>query len=176
MLARPTAGKVSSPFGWRMLGATPDKHSGIDFSARVGTPVYAADAGTVVNVWPNGAMSKYGMAIVVKHDTSNPAPYSLYAHLSAANVAKGQHVSKGQRIASTGITAASTADANRVVPPHLHFELLSKWPPSGTDQDRVDPTAFLGMAPSPATTGIGLGAVAALLGVLWYLRRKGKRR
>lgn len=173
MIAMPTAeGRVSSPFGWRMLGSTPDWHGGIDFVARAGTPIYAVHAGTVVNVWPNGALSKYGTTIVIKHDLPADAPYALYAHLGNTDVTKGQHVGEGQRIASSGNTAASKENASRTVPPHLHFELLSLWPPPKPDAYRVDPSSYLGLA--TAKTGFGLGAVAGLLGLLWWLRRSRK--
>lgn len=171
MIIRPTTGRVSSPFGWRWNYT--DHHEAIDFSGPVGTPVYAAHAGTVVNVWPNGAMSKYGRAIVIKHDLPADAPYSLYAHLSAEFVKKGQRVSAGQRIASIGTTAASSTDPARKVPAHLHFELVSKWPPAGPGQDRIDPTPYIaGLEVPSAKTGFGLVTVGALLGVLWWLRRR----
>lgn len=170
MLSMPTAaGKVSSPFGWRMLGKTPDWHGGIDFVARVGTPVKAVHAGTVVNVWQDGAMSKYGTTIVVKHDSPADAPYALYAHLSKANVVKGQHVVQGQEVALSGNTAASKEDSKRTVAPHLHFELLDKWPPPAPDVNRVDPTAYFGLA--TPKTGLGFGAIVVLLGLWWWIRR-----
>lgn len=176
-LARPTVGPVSSPFGWRWNYT--DWHGGVDFSAPIGTPVYAAESGRVVNVWSDGAMSKYGRTIVIEHDSPVPAPYSLYAHLSGASVVKGQHVNKGQRIGSTGITAASTADATRTVPPHLHFELLTRWPPPAPDAYRVDPSAALGLSGS----GLGVGSLLVLGGAGWWLlrsrgrlqRRRGRR-
>ncbi len=172
MILRPTTGRISSPFGWRW--GFSDWHGGVDFAAPIGTPVYAAHSGTVVNVWPNGAMDKYGRAIVIKHDQPADAPYSLYAHLSAATVAKGERVSQGQRIGSVGTTAASRSDASRTVPAHLHFELLSYWPPAKKDQYRVDPTPFLDARGTDIRpeTGLGLGSIAALLGLWWWVRNR----
>lgn len=167
MLALPAQGSVSSPFGWRWNYT--DWHGGVDFAGPVGAPVLAADAGTVVNVWPNGAMSKYGRTIVLAHDSpTGSATHSLYAHLSASQVVKGQRVQKGQRIGSIGTTAASSSDANRTVPPHLHFELLNRWPPLDSDVGRIDPTYALGIRnPLPS---LGPVIVAAFFGWLWWKR------
>lgn len=177
MLYTPTNGKVSSPFGWRWGGT--DWHGGIDFGAPIGTPVFAANAGTVVGVWPNGSLNKYGRVIVLKHDEPADAPYSLYAHLSDSIVTKGQHVIRGQRIGAIGNTAASHEDANRTVPPHLHFELLSKWPPPAPDTYRVNPSQYLdksvfpkGMAPA---TGIGIGTLLLLGGGAWWYWKSKQR-
>lgn len=167
MLARPATGPVSSPFGWRWNYS--DWHGGVDFAGAVGAPVLAADAGTVVGVWPNGAMSKYGRTIVLAHDVPfGSATHSLYAHLSASSVVKGQRVKKGQRIGSIGTTAASSWDADRTVSPHLHFELLNRWPPPEADVGRIDPSAALGIQTSK--TGFGLVAVAAFFGLWWWAR------
>jgi LPXTG-motif cell wall-anchored protein len=172
MLYTPTIGKISSPFGWRWRNT--DWHGGIDFGAPVGTPVFAANGGTVLGVWPNGALNKYGRVIVLKHNEPYDAPYSLYAHLSDTIVAPGQPVIKGQRIGYTGTTAASREDSGRKVPPHLHFELLSHWPPPKPDVYRVDPTSFLDpkLVPPNTATGIGIGTLLLLGGAGYYFWRK----
>lgn len=171
MLARPAQGEVSSPFGWRWNYT--DWHGGVDFAGPVGAPVLAADSGTVVNVWPNGAMSKYGRTIVLAHDKpTGSATHSLYAHLSASQVVKGQRVQKGQRIGSIGTTAASSGDAERTVPPHLHFELLNRWPPPASDVGRLDPTYALGIQ-GPGS-GLGPVVVAAFFGLWLWSRKRGR--
>jgi murein DD-endopeptidase MepM/ murein hydrolase activator NlpD len=171
VLAVPTPGRVSSPFGYRW--GFSDYHSAIDFAGPIGTPVYATAAGTVVNVWPNGSLDKYGNTVVIKHDASvAEAPYSLYAHLSVVGVKKGDRVYRGQRLASIGNTAASKTDSSRTAPPHLHFELLTTWPPAGRDKDRIDPAPLLNIEVPSAKTGFGLGTVALLGGLLWWLRRR----
>jgi murein DD-endopeptidase MepM/ murein hydrolase activator NlpD len=124
-------------------------------------------------------MNKYGNTVVVEHDYAPPGgqsipPYALYAHLSRYDVRKGQRVSQGQLIARTGNTAGTKADPSHTFAPHLHFELLSYWPPARPDQYRVDPTALLDVGneiPS-SKTGFGLGTIAALGGLLWWLRRR----
>ncbi|MBN2257899.1 MAG: peptidoglycan DD-metalloendopeptidase family protein [Anaerolineaceae bacterium] len=86
-------------------------HQGIDISAGLGAPIYAADNGTVVYAgWnPNG----YGNTVMIDHGTG----YStLYAHLSAVNVACAVGVAQGQVIGYGGSTGNSTG-------PHLHFEI-----------------------------------------------------
>jgi hypothetical protein len=178
MILRPTPGKISSAYGWRMFSTGPDFHAGIDFSAKVGTPVYAVHAGTVFGVFPNGALNKYGNVVVIKHDSPADAPYSLYAHLSRAVVSKGQHVAVGQKIAETGTTGGLKGETSRTVPPHLHFEMLKGWPP--TDSVRINPTKLISgdaimpdikIGPSATTAGLGFGSIAALLGLLWWMRR-----
>lgn len=177
MLFTPVAARVSSPFGWRWNGQ--DWHGGVDFGAPLGSPVYAAHSGTVVNVWPDGALSKYGRVIVIKHDEPAPAPYSLYAHLGSSLVGRGDSVSRGQKIGTSGDTAASSTDANRKVPPHLHFELLSKWPPPAPDTYRVDPTEYLDPAVFPnimKPVSIGIGTLVLLGGgAYWLWKRLGRR-
>lgn len=185
MILRPTPGKISSAYGWRMFSTGPDFHNGVDFAGKVGTPVYAVHAGTVFGVFPNGTLNKYGNVVVIKHDSPSDAPYSLYAHLSRALVSKGDRVKAGQKIAETGNTGGERGgDTSRTVPPHLHFEMLRGWPP--TDSVRINPTSLISgdavmpdipIGPSPTTAGFGFGTIAALLGVLWWMRRPrdGKR-
>ena len=178
MLYTPTNGMVSSPFGLRWGGT--DWHGGIDFATSIGTPVFAAQSGTVVGVWANGVLNKYGRVIVLKHDDASPAPYSLYAHLSDSIVSKGQHVNRGQRIGATGNTGASHDDASRTVPPHLHFELLSKWPPPAPDTYRVNPTSYLDPAVfpkglKPEVVGIGFGTLLLLGGGAYWFWKSRRR-
>lgn len=85
-------------------------HSGVDLSARSGTPVYASGSGTVIYAgWNDGG---YGNAVIIDHGGS----YSLYAHLSSIYVECGQSLSSMQQIGEVGSTGNSTG-------PHLHFEI-----------------------------------------------------
>lgn len=104
--AWPTAGELSSPFGYRWGRA----HTGIDIANDVGTPVGAARSGRVVFTgWQGG----YGYTIVMEHGNE----YStLYGHLDSFAVSQGQYVQAGQTIAYMGDTGNSTG-------PHLHFEV-----------------------------------------------------
>ena len=86
-------------------------HYGIDLSCSVGTPIYAADGGTVIFSGWNGA---YGLCIKIDHGGGFT---TLYAHNSANHVSVGEKVFQGQRIGSVGNTGRSTG-------PHCHFEIL----------------------------------------------------
>jgi murein DD-endopeptidase MepM/ murein hydrolase activator NlpD len=87
-------------------------HTGLDFAAAPGTPVFAALAGKVIEVGYAGA---YGINIVILHDNGRK---TRYAHLSATDVSQGQKVLRGQRIGAVGSTGNSTG-------PHLHFEVFT---------------------------------------------------
>lgn len=111
-MARPVAGWVSSPYGWRVHPITGAwrLHTGIDFAAGAGTPIYACRGGTVVRAsWYGG----YGNATIIDH---GGGMQTLYGHQSGFAVGAGTHVSAGQHIGYVGSTGNSTG-------PHLHFEV-----------------------------------------------------
>lgn len=85
-------------------------HTGVDLAAPEGTPVRAANGGTVIfNGWNTYG---YGYAIVLAH-----GPYTtLYGHLSNIYVGCGQWVDAGTIIGGVGTTGQSSG-------PHLHFEI-----------------------------------------------------
>jgi len=85
-------------------------HEGIDFSASVGTEVYATGNGTVVEVGRNAG---YGNEIIIDHGYSYK---TTYAHLSRMFVKPGQAIRRGQIIGYVGNTGKSTS-------PHLHYEV-----------------------------------------------------
>lgn len=92
-------------------------HTGIDFSARTGTPVYATADGVVA--YPNGAGTGYGVFIVIDHGYGFE---TLYAHLSKKKVKAGQRVKRGDIIGNVGSTGLSQA-------PHLHYEVRKNGQP-----------------------------------------------
>ena len=108
----PTSGRITSYFGGRKspggIGST--NHKGLDIAASRGTPIYAADGGTVTYA---GWMGGYGYTVRIKH---NNGLETYYAHNSSLLVRSGQHVYKGQQIAKLGSTGNSTGS-------HCHFEI-----------------------------------------------------
>lgn len=101
------SGRISSDYGNRSRGF----HTGIDIAISSGTPVLAADSGTVILV--KRLTYSYGQYVVIDHGGSIS---TLYAHMSAIHVSQGQSVEKGQQIGAVGSTGNSTG-------PHLHFEV-----------------------------------------------------
>ncbi|RII06956.1 Murein DD-endopeptidase MepM [Streptomyces sp. YIM 130001] len=101
-------------------------HTGVDFTAAVGTPVKAVGPGTVVTAGRGGS---YGTQIVIRHPDGM---YSQYAHLSDLHVTRGDTVKGGTRIGRSGATG-------NVSGPHLHFEIRSK-PGYGSD---ISPLPYL---------------------------------
>lgn len=85
-------------------------HKGNDYAAPVGTPTYAAAAGTVLIAgWSNSA----GNWVVINHGNGL---VTKYMHHSSLCVSTGQYVEKGQQIGYVGSTGQSTG-------PHLHFQV-----------------------------------------------------
>lgn len=98
-------------------------HNAIDLRAAVGTPVYAAEDGTVDQrqVWDGyttTGMQSYGNMVRIRHDDYNGlALQTRYAHLSRLCVRMGEHVEEGQLIGYSGATG-------NVQGAHLHFEVI----------------------------------------------------
>lgn len=103
-MAWPTVGnRITQYFSWR--------HAGLDIANKTGTPLFAADAGTVEYAgWGNG----YGNHIKIDHGGGKK---TLYAHMSRFYVSKGDTVTKGESIGEMGSTGWSTG-------PHIHFEVI----------------------------------------------------
>lgn len=121
----PVSGPVVSGFGWRIhpIFHTRKFHTGIDIAAGYGTPIHAADSGTVIYA---AAMSGYGNVIVIDHGGGLS---TLYAHQSGFAAGTGAGVSRGQVIGYVGMTGYTTG-------PHLHFEVR-------VDGSPVDPMGYL---------------------------------
>lgn len=112
VFARPVNGSASSGYGMRrhpILGYR-RMHSGMDYRASYGSPIYAVADGTVSYAGRNGG---YGRYVRINH-AGNIG--SGYAHMSRIAVSSGARVRKGQIIGYVGSTGLSTG-------PHLHFEL-----------------------------------------------------
>jgi len=112
LMGYPCNGPITSPFGNRMhpiLGYV-RFHSGLDFGADYGSPIFAAQAGTVILAgWYGG----YGQAVLIDH---GGGVTTLYGHTSDLYVSEGDTVQRGQAIATIGSSGLSTG-------PHLHFEV-----------------------------------------------------
>jgi peptidoglycan hydrolase-like protein with peptidoglycan-binding domain len=106
-LGWPLAAPVSDPFGPRGRRF----HSGIDLPEATGAVVTAARAGRVTYAdWLDGG---WGIEVTIAHGSG---VRTIYAHLSRALVAVGQHVEAGQSIGRVGATGHASG-------PHLHFEV-----------------------------------------------------
>jgi murein DD-endopeptidase MepM/ murein hydrolase activator NlpD len=104
--------RMASGYGYRMHPILKYRkfHAGMDFSAKVGTPIYATGDGVVTKVLSTGG---YGKHIVIDHGYGYE---TLYGHMSAFNVKKGQKVKRGEVIGYVGSTGLSSG-------PHLHYEV-----------------------------------------------------
>ena len=115
----PVNGTFTSPFGYRWGRL----HAGIDIAVPEGTPIRAADGGTVaIAGWTGG----YGNYTCVNH---GGGVSTCYGHQSRIAVSVGQSVSQGQVIGYSGNTGNSTG-------PHVHFEVRIGGNP-------VDPMGYL---------------------------------
>lgn len=98
--------QVSSPFGSR--GGS--RHLGVDLRMPCGSPIMAADGGTVIHAGYEGS---YGNLIEINHGNGL---VTYYGHCNSMNVSVGQQVTKGQVIGTVGATGNATGY-------HLHFEV-----------------------------------------------------
>jgi murein DD-endopeptidase MepM/ murein hydrolase activator NlpD len=90
-------------------------HYGIDYRAKVGTPVYATESGKVIYAGRNGS---YGNFIKIRHKNGYKTEYAhLQNFYRSKYYMKNRWVKKGQVIGYTGNTGRSTG-------PHLHFGLM----------------------------------------------------
>ncbi|HEY6980862.1 peptidoglycan DD-metalloendopeptidase family protein [Reyranella sp.] len=107
------ASHVTSGFGMRMhpiLGFSA-MHTGVDFGAPVGTPIFAAGAGKVVMAGPNGG---YGIFVKLQHTSQIGTGYGHMSRLGPG-IRPGVSVRQGQVIGFVGSTGLATG-------PHLHYE------------------------------------------------------
>ncbi len=116
---------LGSVFGWRIDPITGRSalHTGLDFPADIGTPIYSAAGGMVVT---QEFHFQYGNMIEIDHGNNL---ITRYAHASKVLVKKGDLIKRGQKIAEVGTSGRSTG-------PHLHFEVLVQGVPQ-------DPQKFL---------------------------------
>jgi murein DD-endopeptidase MepM/ murein hydrolase activator NlpD len=106
---------MTSPFGVRehpILGYT-RMHTGVDWAAPIGTPIFAAGNGTVIKA---GKESGYGNRVEIQHANGY---ITTYSHLQgfARGITEGVSVHQGQVVAYLGMTGLATG-------PHLHYEVI----------------------------------------------------
>jgi murein DD-endopeptidase MepM/ murein hydrolase activator NlpD len=105
--------RMASGFGYRSDPFTKARkfHEGMDFSAKMGTPIFASGDGIVSRA--DNTASGFGNHIVIRHGFGYE---TLYAHLSRYKARVGQYVKRGDIIGYVGSTGRSEA-------PHLHYEV-----------------------------------------------------
>lgn len=110
--SRKLRGAISG-FGYRIhpIYKIRKMHAGIDFTAPIGTPIYATGDGVVIAA---GNERGYGNRIMINHGYGY---VTKYAHMSRFKSKKGQRVKRGDVIGYVGNTGASTG-------PHLHYEVF----------------------------------------------------
>ena len=118
-------------------------HKGVDIYAPAGTPVYAAQAGTVVYVNYSGYGGGWGLYVVIYHgkDSSGRSVYTRYAHASAiaSGISVGTTVTTNTVIMYSGNTGASEGA-------HLHFEVCLN-----SMYNQVNPCTYLGIPNAKGT-------------------------
>ena len=104
---------MASGFGYRTDPFTKARkmHEGMDFTAKIGTPIYATGDGVVERA--DNTASGYGNHIVIRHGFGYE---TLYAHLSKYKCRAGQRIKRGDVIGYVGSTGRSEG-------PHLHYEV-----------------------------------------------------
>jgi len=106
---------MTSPFGMRFhpILHYARMHTGVDWAAPIGTPIFAAGNGTVIEAgWDSG----YGRRVEIQHANGYVTTYN---HMSGfgRGVVEGAHVVQGQTIGYLGDTGLATG-------PHLHYEVI----------------------------------------------------
>jgi len=105
---------IISGFGYRIhpIYKTQEFHTGIDFAAKEGTPIYATGDGVVEKA--DNTEQGYGNHVVINHGFGYE---TLYGHMSRFAVTPGEHVKRGQVIGYVGCTGLCTGD-------HVHYEVI----------------------------------------------------
>ncbi len=120
-----TLDHVASGFGYRIdpIYKTPKMHTGLDFAAAMGTPIYATANGRVEEVgFDDGG---YGNHVIINHGYGYE---TLYGHMIRIKVTRGQTVTRGEVVGWVGSTGKSTG-------PHLHYEVIR-------NNTKIDPVHY----------------------------------
>lgn len=122
--------RIAARFG--DTGSWARYHTGIDFSAGMGTPIHAVAAGVVTNAG-SGSAGWAGNYVTIRHSDGKT---SLYAHMSSVTVHVGEKVSGGQKVGAVGMTG-------RTFGPHVHFEVYPAGVKVGDPYKAIDPAPWL---------------------------------
>jgi murein DD-endopeptidase MepM/ murein hydrolase activator NlpD len=117
----PVSGAVIAGYGSNVDG---NRNDGIDISVPEGTPIKAAENGVVI--YAGNGLKQLGNTVLVRHDDGR---VTVYGHAGSIGVTRGQKVTRGQTLASSGMSG----DAKR---PQVHFEVRK-------DATPVNPITFL---------------------------------
>lgn len=117
--------RIASGFGYRIdpVYKTTKFHSGLDFSAPQGTPIYATADGTITTAGNTG--NGYGNHVIINHGFGYE---TLYGHMVRVKVRNGEQVKRGEVIGWVGSTGKSTG-------PHCHYEVHK-------NGEKIDPIYF----------------------------------
>jgi murein DD-endopeptidase MepM/ murein hydrolase activator NlpD len=107
--------RMASGYGMRTdpFYHIPKFHTGMDFTAAIGTEIYATANGTVIHA---SYKQGYGNCVIIDHGYDYK---TLYGHIDKYKVRVGQKVARGEFIATVGNTGKSKG-------PHLHYEVIYK--------------------------------------------------
>ena len=120
--------RLASGFGLRIhpIYKIKKMHTGLDFSAPRGTPIYATGAGKVKKAQNSYRKTGYGNQVEIDHGFGY---VTKYAHMQMITVKKGQKIKRGDLIGYVGSTGGSTA-------PHCHYEIIK-------DGKKIDPIQYI---------------------------------
>lgn len=119
LFSLPTNGILTSGFGERWGSM----HTGLDIAAPMGTPIYAAADGVVLEAGPAAG---FGLWIKIQHEDGT---VTIYGHNDTNIAVTGQKVRAGEQIATVGTRGFSTG-------PHVHFEVWIN------GVDKIDPIGW----------------------------------
>jgi murein DD-endopeptidase MepM/ murein hydrolase activator NlpD len=117
----PVSGAVISGFGQNVDG---NRNDGINISVPEGTPIKAAENGVVI--YAGNGLKQLGNTVLVRHDDGK---VTVYGNAASLGVSRGQKVTRGQTIASSGMSGGAKR-------PQVHFEVRK-------DATPVNPITFL---------------------------------
>ncbi|HWH99770.1 MAG TPA: M23 family metallopeptidase [Propionibacteriaceae bacterium] len=122
---------IAARFG--QVGPWARYHTGMDFSAPVGTRIHAPASGVVINAGSGPASGWAGTYVAIRYADGSQ---SLSAHMSSVSVGVGQTVSPCQVVGAVGMTG-------RTFGPHLHFEIYPAGASPGDVYSAVNPEPWL---------------------------------